>query len=124
MQQFLLTTWSVLLTALVGYLVFLLKENRKDKEKENAKRDANSNGTKLILFYMLQRLHAEYKYQGFVTYTQRSNFREMYEAYHGLGGNGYGTKMWQEIQELECKNGDMGVSIYAKMMLDQQREER
>ena len=123
MQQFLINTWSVVLTALVGYFVYLLKEQRKERAKENAKRDTNSNGTKLILFYMLQRLHTEYKYQGYVTYDQRSNFKDMYDAYHGLGGNGYGTKMWNEVQELECKSGDMGVSLYARMIFDKQKKE-
>lgn len=112
-----LSAFGIMLTAVMGYAIWLLKEQKREKQIENQKRDANSQGTRLILFYMLQRLHTEYKHQGFVTYNQRRSFREIYDAYHALGGNGFGTAMWEEVNELEIKNEEVGLSTYAKSYL-------
>lgn len=108
------STWGILLTTIMGYIVWLLKEQRKERIIENQKRNANINGTKIILFYMLQKLHTDFRNQGYVTYNQQQAFREIYDAYHVLGGNGYGTRMWEEIKKLEVKNGDIGLSHHSK----------
>lgn len=96
------SSWGIILTTVMGYIVWLLKEQRKERKIEALKRDANANGTKIILFYMLQKLHFDFKSQGYVTYNQQQAFREIYEAYHFLGGNGYGTRMWEEIKKIRC----------------------
>ena len=90
-------TYIIALPILLGYIVWLLQEQKKKqvqdaKERderiaeERKKRDANSAGTMLLLRVQL----IEY-------------FCEMYEAYHRLGGNGMITKMKQEIEELHLK---------------------
>ena len=116
------SAFGITLTAVMGYAVWLLKEQKREKQIENKKRDANSQGTRLILFYMLQRLHTEYKLQGFVTYNQRRSFREIYDAYHALGGNGFGTAMWEEVKELDLKNEEVGLSTYAKAYLEEKEQ--
>ena len=108
------STWGIVLTAIMGYVVWLLKEQRKERKDENKRRNVNIDGTKIILFYMLQKLYAEYKKQGFVTYNQQQAFREIYDVYHALGGNGYGTRMWEDIKKLEVKNDDIGLSYHSK----------
>ena len=55
------STWGIVLTAIMGYVVWLLKEQRKERKDENKRRNVNIDGTKIILFYMLQKLYAEYK---------------------------------------------------------------
>lgn len=79
------------------------EERRKEKALELAQVQANSEGIKLILKYMLSRLHAEYTIQKFITPDQRQNFRDIYTAYEGLHGNGEGTKMMEEIMELPIR---------------------
>lgn len=39
-----------------------------------------------------------------VDYKAYENFCDMYEAYHALGGNGTGTKLYEEIKALHLKN--------------------
>ena len=79
------------------------EERRKEKAQELAQVQANCEGIKLILKYMLSRLHAEYTIQKFITPDQRQNFRDIYTAYEELHGNGEGTKMMEEIMELPIR---------------------
>lgn len=77
----------IILTALMGYIVFLLKNQKKD-------RDANSKGTMLLLRVQLIKYHDKYTKVGEIPSYAYQNFCEMYEAYHALGGNGMATKMY------------------------------
>lgn len=86
----------IILTALMGYIVWLLKNQKKD-------RDANSKGTMLLLRVQLIEYHDRYMKQGDIPSYAYENFLEMYQAYHALGGNGMITKMYEEIHELHLK---------------------
>ena len=86
----------IILTALKGYIVWLLKKQKRD-------RDANSKGTMLLLRVQLIEYHDKYMRLGEIPSYAYENFNEMYDAYHKLGGNGMVTKMKQEIEELHLK---------------------
>ena len=100
MKDFLLQTYTIalpiVLTALTGYIVWLLKKQKKD-------RDANSKGTMLLLRSQLLKYHAKYMCSGEIPTYAFENFCEMYDAYHNLGGNGMVTKLNDEIHELHIK---------------------
>ena len=100
MENLLLETYSIalpiVLTALMGYIVWLLKKQKKD-------RDANSKGTMLLLRVQLIEYHDKYTILGSIPSYAYENFCEMYEEYHELGGNGMITKMKEEIDELHLK---------------------
>lgn len=100
MENLLLETYSIalpiVLTALMGYIVWLLKKQKKD-------RDANSKGTMLLLRVQLIEYHDKYTILGSIPSYAYENFCEMYEAYHELGGNSMITKMKKEIDELHLK---------------------
>lgn len=100
MEKILMETYSIalpiVLTALMGYIVWLLKKQKKD-------RDANSKGTMLLLRVQLIEYHDKYTILGSIPSYAYENFCEMYEAYHELGGNGMITKMKEEIDELHLK---------------------
>lgn len=101
MGDFFMQTYTValpiILTALMGYIVWLLKNQKKD-------RDANSKGTMLLLRVQLIEYHDKYMKLGSIPSYAYENFMEMYSAYHDLGGNGMITKMHEEIQELHLKD--------------------
>ena len=82
----------IILTALMGYIVWLLKKQKRD-------RDANSKGTMLLLRVQLIEYHDKYMRLGEIPSYAYENFNEMYDAYHKLGGNGMVTK----IEELHFK---------------------
>ena len=84
------------ITPLLGYIVWILKNQKKD-------RDANSQGTMMLLRVQLIEYHDKYMKLGEIPSYAYENFCEMYNAYHALGGNGMVTKMKQEIEELHLK---------------------
>lgn len=96
LNEFLMTTYTITLPVLLGYIVWLLKKQKKD-------RDANSKGTMLLLRAHLIEYHEKYMRLGEIPSYAYENFIEMYEAYHALGGNGMVTKMKEEIDELHLK---------------------
>ena len=97
MKDILLETYTVALPILLGYIVWLLKKQKRD-------RDANSKGTMLLLRVQLIEYHEEWMERGYVTKHGIQNFIEMYEAYHSLGGNGMVTHLLEGVNELPIKN--------------------
>lgn len=104
MEQFIYSTYTIVLpiivTALMGYVVWLLKNQKKD-------RDANSKGIMLLLRIQLIEYHDKYMRLGDIPSYAYENFMEMYDAYHALGGNGMITKMMHEIEELHLKKKEV-----------------
>lgn len=96
MKELFLQTYTIVLPIVLGYIVWLLKNQKKD-------RDANSKGTMLLLRVQLIEYHDKYMMLGDIPSYAYENFMEMYDAYHALGGNGMVTKMKQEIEELHLK---------------------
>lgn len=98
MKEILLQTYTLALPVILGYIVFLLQQQKKD-------RDANSKGTMLLLRVQLIEYHSKYMKEREIPSYAYDNFSEMYDAYHALGGNGTITKMYKEIQKLHFKKG-------------------
>lgn len=89
-------TYTIALPILLGYIVWLLKNQKK-------KGDAQSRGTMLLLRVNLIEYHDKYMALGEIPSYAYQNFIEMYQAYSELGGNGMVTKMYEEIHELHLK---------------------
>lgn len=87
---------TVILTPLMGYIAWLLKQQKKD-------RDANSKGTMLLLRVQLIAYHEKWTKRGYITRHGLQNFIEMYDAYHALGGNGMVTHLLEEVRELQIE---------------------
>lgn len=96
MQQFIMNICTTSLPVALGYIVWLLKSQKRD-------RDANSKGTMLLLRVQLIEYHDRYVALGHIPSYALENFIEMYNAYHDLGGNGMVTEMYKEVLELEIR---------------------
>ncbi|EOS74539.1 hypothetical protein C817_04597 [Dorea sp. 5-2] len=96
MGRFLTETYAMVLPVVLGYIVWLLKRQKRD-------RDANGKGTMLLLRVQLIEYHDRYVALGHIPSYALENCIEMYEAYHELGGNGMVTEMYKEILELEIR---------------------
>ena len=96
MKEVFLVICEITLPILLGYIVWLLKNQKKD-------RDASGKGIMLLLRVQLIEYHTKYTEAGEIPSYAYQNFIEMYEAYHTLGGNGMITKMKEEIEELHLK---------------------
>lgn len=93
LSTFLFETFDLVLTAALGYIVWLLKDEKK-------KRSANSTGTMLLLRVQMIEYHDKYCKLGEIPSYVFDNFVEMYNAYKALGGNGMIEKMFEEVKEL------------------------
>jgi len=100
MTEFLMQTYTIALPIILGYIVWLLQQQKKS-------RDANSKGTMLLLRVQLIEYHDKYIKKGSIPSYAYENFDEMYKAYHDLGGNGMITHMKEEIDKLHFnKDGE------------------
>lgn len=104
MKEILLETYSIALPVLLGYVIWLLKNQKKD-------RDANTKGTMLLLRVQLIEYHDKYTARGYIPTYAYENFLEMYQAYHDLGGNGTITKMKEEIDALHLRKTGVEAEI-------------
>lgn len=93
MYQFLMQTYTIVLPISLGYIVWLLQNQKKS-------RDANSEGTKCLLRVKLIEYHDKYVEQGSIPSYALTNWIDMYNAYKGLGGNGMIEGMDKEVRNL------------------------
>ena len=130
-MDILLETYYILLqilaTALMGWVGYLLKDQKKNndlnkkeveaKEKQVALiRKANSDGIKLVLRYMLNRYHTEYVMQGKMSYGQYKDWMEIFETYRALGGNSIAMDWNDDIEKLEKCNHMNQPSMFESMI--------
>ena len=94
--QILVAILTVVVTPLMGYIVWLLKEQKKD-------RNAQEKGIMLLLRVQLIEYHDKYMRKGKIPTYAFQNFEDMYQAYHELGGNSMAEKMHEEINELRLQ---------------------
>lgn len=94
MSEIITTVVSVVVTSFCGYLVWWLQKHSNNK-------DAEREGIKLLLKSVLKSYYNEYKDRGKISSQDFTEYEEMYNAYHNLGGNGTATKWFDKIKELE-----------------------
>lgn len=107
MNNFIITiiitsTISSVTSAIVASLLTLSKAKVK-KEQQLLK--AFSQGIRALLWQELNNIHKYATKQQGLTPDERHNLENIYNAYHTLGGNGTGTKIYNEIEDLPVKQG-------------------
>ncbi len=87
------TAASSLASALVATLVSRAKSGVKEME---ASSEAVKAGMRALLWRELQIIHEHAMEQGGLTVSERRHLESVYAAYHGLGGNGTGTRLYND----------------------------
>lgn len=103
---------DIALPVILGYLVWLLKEERSERK-------ANTQGMREILGYMIDRWHEEFILQGYVTTDQRNQFESVYKAYAANKGNGARKAKWDEIQRLRVDDTKSSMSPFLQFYFEQ-----
>ncbi len=103
---------DIALPLVLGYLIWLLKEERKERK-------ANTHGMREILGYMIDRWYEEFMIQVYITTDQRNTFEGVYNAYAANKGNGAREAKWKEIQKLHIDDTKSGASLYLQMVIEQ-----
>ena len=95
MKEIILQTYGIVLPIVLGYIVWLLKEQKKRQQKdaiernkriadENEKRDANSAGTMLLLRVQLIEYHDRYMKIGYIpSYAYVRSVSQAWRKWHG-----------------------------------------
>lgn len=78
----------------IGNVVLYLVQNKGDK-KDNLRK-----GVCALLRNEIVASHRLYTRMGYCPYTDKENIKDMYDAYHGLGGNDIATDLKNEILAL------------------------
>lgn len=112
MSEYIMRVIDIALPILLGYLVWLLKEERQERK-------ANTQGIREILGYMIDRWHEEFILQGYVTTDQRNTFDCVYAAYAANKGNGARKSKWEEVSKLHIDDTKSGVSPFLQFYLEQ-----
>ena len=106
---------DIALPVILGYLVWLLKEERNERK-------ANTQGMREILGYMIDRWHEEFILQGYVTTDQRNQFESVYKAYAANKGNGARKAKWDEIQRLRVDDTKSSMSPFLQFYFEQKNK--
>ena len=122
-MKILLETYYILLpiiaTALIGWVGVLLNGQKKEKTEAEKRQAAQSQGIMLILRYMLQRYHGEYRMQKEITYNQYKNWKDIFQIYTDLGGNSIAEEWNEDIERMNKCESVQEMSIYEAMLKNQ-----
>lgn len=93
MVNLLSTVGTIVLTPLVGYVIWLLKQKVRDGQCSNS-------ALKILLLHDLKEDHAKHMQSQSISREDFNSFEQAYDVYHSLKGNGLGTKMFEDIKRL------------------------
>lgn len=117
MVQIILHIIDIALPIILGYVIWLLKEERKERSATNL-------GMKEILGYMIDRWYEEFILQGYVTTDQRNTFDDVYKAYAANKGNGARKAKWEEVQRMHIDDTKSGMSPYLELVIEQKEKKK
>lgn len=114
MQEFLMSTWSIVLTAAVGYLVTNSRDSKKSRKKLEEKREQEKlDQTKrqivmeealcAMLHERIVRFCERLLIIGYVTADDLKELDYLYNPYRALGGNGTAEKLYNKVQQLPLR---------------------
>lgn len=123
MLEIILHLIDVVLPIILGYLIWVLKEERNERKLERMELQATNLGMKEILGYMIDRWHEEFILQGYVTTDQYNTFKDVYDAYAANKGNGAREAKWKEVKEMHIDDTKSSMSPYLKLLIEQREKE-
>jgi type II secretory pathway pseudopilin PulG len=92
-QTLVTTAVTSVVSAVVASLVSRARSGAKEMQEQQR---AMSQGIRALLWRELQDIHARAHEAGGMTVADRRHLESVYGAYHGLGGNGTGTKLYTD----------------------------
>ena len=99
--------YNTVVGLVIGALVAWVKTTaKKSKEKDEAWKEeqkALKKGMAFLLRAELDKAHNGHIEDGYISSSDLEEVKEIYETYHALGGNGVGTKIYEEIKALPIR---------------------
>lgn len=113
----------IILPVLLGYLVWLLKEERTERKDIKTEQSATTLGIKEILGYMIDRCYSEIMLQGYITTDQRNTIEGVFVAYAANKGNGARKKKYEELMKIKIDDSKPNVSLYYQMLKENYKKD-
>lgn len=88
---------SAVSTALMSYVIWYLQTNQKRKQD-------NDKATMVMMKFLLKYIHKEYESRDSITIDELEDYTEIYEVYHSKGGNGSGTRLFEDIKQKQIRS--------------------
>lgn len=116
--------FTIALPILLGYLIWLLKEERGERKEIKSEQNATTLGIKEILGYMIDRYYSEIMLQGYITTDQRNTIEGVFIAYAANKGNGARKKKYEELMKMRIDDSKPNTSLYYQMLKKQYKHEK
>ena len=104
LQQYIPTIISTILgfvtTSLLTILVNRINRDKKEKKQKQNDIALLKDGMKHILLSEIKADNAQYVSKGWCSSEDKEEFTRKSQTYHGLKGNGLGTRLWLEVLDL------------------------
>lgn len=94
MQEIVASILTAAVAPLMGLLVWQM-------QRLITKKDHSDKAMKLMLRVMMEDKHEKFMHQHYINSDELAEFKEMYDVYHALGGNGRGTVWVNDVESLE-----------------------
>ena len=112
--QLIILCISAIATSIIGFLFSKFKKNEEAREAEEDKRlkeaiardEALRAGLLALCRDRILQGYRYYKHKGGISAQDLETMQKLYYAYHGLGGNGTITAVYEKILQLPIKDGD------------------
>ena len=106
MQLIQTTIITACVSALVSaFVAFVLSKVHEDARKQITNAGAKQEGMRCLMRQQIMNTHALATSTGYITYAEHAHIKQVYEAYHALGGNGSATELMKDIDALPVHNG-------------------
>jgi hypothetical protein len=109
MWNFIVTYWlEVLFGILSAILIGWVKNLQNKLKQKQSEQDALKSGMIAILHDRLFGICTKYLSLGYIPVDESEevldNAKMIYDAYHGIGGNGTGTAIYEKFEKLKIKS--------------------
>ena len=111
LKELLVTAFPIVVTSLCGYIVWMLQQDRKERK-------ANSQGTKEILGYMIDRIYDEVSIQEYITTEQSNRLEALFASYSDLHGNGTRKHKYEVMKKMPIDDSMRAVNPFFVMYRD------
>ena len=101
MEAIITTAITASVSALVGALVAaLVSRAGKAASQSAAEASGITEGMRALLWRELRNIHSDAVQRGGLDVEERRHLENVYSAYHNIGGNGTGTRLYEESMNL------------------------
>lgn len=121
-MQFILSLFSIVMTALVGYWVKRISDREAERRRDASQREkelrvaelkrkeefaAIKDGLVALLRDKIIQSDVKFTEQGSIArISQKDNIQMLYASYHRLGGNGIVTQSYKHIMDMPISDGE------------------